>query len=77
MTDWLRIIDRGIAERQEGGEPPIFSADEMSARLTAVLNPDERDPERLTLMNLCFDALVCIRELEAAAKPPVSLPAFP
>ena len=62
MTDWLRIIDRGIAEREQSGEPPLFSAEEMTHRLVAALNPDETDQEKLKLMNLCFDALVYLRE---------------
>jgi hypothetical protein len=65
MTDWVRIIDRGIADRQESGEPPVFSAEALSSRLVTAFDPDERDPEKLRLMNLCFDALVCIREANA------------
>lgn len=70
MTDWLRIIDRGIEERQRDGEPAVFSVEEMSNRLAAVLNPDEPDEQKLKLLNLCFDALVCIRELEARGAAP-------
>jgi hypothetical protein len=65
MADWLRIIDRGIKERQQYGEPPVFPVEEISHRLAAALNADERDQEKLKLMNLCFDALVCIREQAA------------
>lgn len=34
-------------------------------RLAAAVDPDRNDGANLNLMGLCFEALVCIRELEA------------
>jgi hypothetical protein len=69
MTDWLRMIDRGISIREKEGDPPVFTVEEMSDRLAAVLDPDEPDPKKRELMNLCFDALVCVREMAARREP--------
>lgn len=65
MNNWLSLIDRGILSRQQSSEPPVFSTTDLSKRLVAVLDPDETDPLKLKLMNLCFDALACIRETAA------------
>jgi hypothetical protein len=65
MTDWLRVIDRGICIRQDDGDPPVFTVEEISRRLAGALNESETDEDKLRLMNICFDALVCLRELEA------------
>lgn len=62
MTDWLALIDRGIAMRVERGEGPLFEVDDLSARIASKLDENETDQEKLKLMNLCFDALVCLRE---------------
>ena len=61
----MRIVDGGIAIRASDGDPFAIDPEVCCSRLAAALDPDERDPEKLKLMNLCFDALVCIRELDA------------
>ena len=70
MTDWKRIIDRGIAIRAGDNDPFAIEPEECCSRLAATLDPDEPDPQKLKLMNLCFDALMCIRELEARGRGP-------
>jgi hypothetical protein len=65
MTDWMSLIDRGIAARIENDEPPVFDLDVLSQRIVNVLDENETDQEKLKFMNLCFDALVCLREQAA------------
>lgn len=62
MTNWLRLIDRGVSGREQHGEPPLFTLEEISRRLLEALDENEVDQDKLKLMNVCFDALVFVRE---------------
>lgn len=65
MTNWIALVDRGIGIRAKHGDPPVFTVEEMSERLASAIDENEPDQDKLKLMNLCFDALVCLREQAA------------
>lgn len=58
-------MDRGIASRADEGDPQVFTVEEISERLASAIDENEPDQEKLKLMNICFDALVCLREQAA------------
>lgn len=43
----------------------VVDCDHLCDRLTDAIQPENASESERTLMNLCFDALACIRELES------------